>query len=96
MTVSRARTYVKAHHSMNRTLVGGFEGWTGLVRKNQLLATVARCFDINAPVEASDLGKRRRQNVMNIVSQPLKNVFLEASKVSPRQLICPQGMRLHI
>ena len=26
VAVSRARTYVKTHHSMSRTLVGGFEG----------------------------------------------------------------------
>ena len=34
LAVSRARTCVKAHDSMSRTPVGGFEGSTGLAREN--------------------------------------------------------------
>ena len=44
LAVSRARTYVKADHSMSCTPVGGFESWTVQARENQLLATVSTIF----------------------------------------------------
>ena len=34
LAVSRARTCVKAHDSLSRTPVGGFEDWMGLACEN--------------------------------------------------------------